>query len=124
MGIIAGSWAIVTYFLGCHSSFAGCPRFAPGPPGLQGTLAAALAALLILASFVAFVGPPILFYVGSLLCLLIDALEVVNYSSIAPGSLYLSLVLITVALVLDIAAARHKTSVSEQSHPMNLPVFG
>lgn len=115
---------IVAYFLSCRGPLAGCPTFVPGPPGLQGTLAAGLAAVLILVSFVAFVGPSLLFYAASLVCIFIDVLEAANYSAIAPGSLYMALGLVTIALALDLVAARQRTGVSEQSHPMNLPVFG
>jgi len=49
---------------------------------------------------------------------------VINYSSIAAGSFLITIILVTVSVVLSVVSATRKTSVSEQSHPMNLPVFG
>ena len=84
----------------------------------------ALAVVLVVVSLATYVGPAVLFYVSAAVSLIIDAIEVLNYSSIGPGNAYVTLILVTLSLGLSVAAARHRTAVSEQANPMNLPVFG
>jgi len=64
------------------------------------------------------------FFLTAVVGVAIDALVVINYSSIAAGSFLITIILVTVSVVLSVVSATRKTSVSEQSHPMNLPVFG
>jgi membrane protein implicated in regulation of membrane protease activity len=68
------------------------------------------------------VGPRQLFYVTAILALLIGG-SVVFYSSISLGNT-ITLVLAAVVFVVAMVAARREGRVSEQSHPMNLPIFG
>ena len=83
-----------------------------------------LAVVLVLISLATFIGPAALFFLTAVVGVAIDALVVINYSSIAAGSFLITIILVTVSVVLSVVSATRKTSVSEQSHPMNLPVFG
>jgi len=83
-----------------------------------------LAVIIILVSLATFIGPAVLFYLSAAAGVAIDALLAVNYSSMAEGSFFVTVILVTASVVLGVVSAMHKTSMSEQSHPMNLPVFG
>ena len=83
----------------------------------------ALSAVLVLDSLVCLVGPRKVFYSSALLSALL-AVSVFFSSSFEEVVMYATLGLLGVELVASIVAARWETKVSEQSHPMNLPVFG
>jgi hypothetical protein len=125
LGVLAGLWNVGEYFLACgRSSTQLCPAQRSAPAGLEGTLVLVLAILLILVSLASFVGPSVILYASGVLGLAIDVIVILNYSSIGPGSFYLTVALVTLSAALSLIAASRRTSVSEQSHPMNLPVFG
>jgi hypothetical protein len=84
------------------------------------SLAAAIA--LVVASLVSVISPRIVFYASALLALVLDV-------SLLAGSALNQITILTLALgavtlVTAIFAARREGRVSEQSNPMNLPVFG
>jgi hypothetical protein len=124
VGVLTGLLNVVEYLQACRGVTSLCPALSTAPPGLDGTITLGLAVLLILNSLACFIGPRRIFYGITVLGLAIDLVVGVNSSAIAPGSLYLTLGLATLAAVLGVMAARQRTGVSEQSHPMNLPVFG
>ena len=73
---------------------------------------------------VTLVGPKSVFYASAVLGLLIDIAEIMNYAGIASGPLYVTVALASLSVILGLLSARRGTGFSEQSHPMNLPVFG
>jgi len=77
-----------------------------------------------LASFAEFIGPRSLFYLTAAFGLAIDVIELLNYSKIGPGTFYITVALVTASFFLSVVALRQRTGISEQSNPMNLPVFG
>lgn len=95
------------------------------------TLVEALGIILILDCALALVGPRFTFYAAAFLSLLVAAamalypfgMETVANPTLSAGS-SADLILAAATLVLSLLAARSRTPVSEQSHPMNLPVFG
>jgi hypothetical protein len=124
VGVVAGFWNVWVYFQVCRSATPLCAAQQAAPTGGEGTIVFALAVILVLDSLATFVGPAVLFYASAALSLIIDAIEVLNYSSISQGEFYVTLILVALSLGLSVVAARRTTGVSEQSHPMNLPVFG
>jgi len=78
---------------------------------------------LIIDSLVAFVGPRLTFVLQAVLAALLSAT-----AGAASDALSASMLIVVLAgaatLVLGILAVRHEQRISEQSHPMNLPVFG
>lgn len=88
------------------------------------TLALAAAIILTLDSFVVLVGPKKIFYVSVLLSALLTGSEWLGSGSDAAVVNMLIIAMACVTLVLSIVAARFEPKVSEQSHLMNLPVFG
>jgi len=124
VGVVAGIWNIWAYFQECRGSTSLCPSWQSAPPGADGTVVLGLAVFLVLVSLATFIGPTVLFYLSAVVGAAIDALVAVNYSSIAVGSFVITVILVTASVVLSVLSAMRKTSVSEQSHPMNLPVFG
>ena len=97
-----------------------------GRTGIQhwGVLGPILAALLLADSALTVVGPKALFYPMALISALLGADEWAGSGpGAAPGE-YMLLAALGVTVVLAIYAARFEPAVSEESHPMNLPVFG
>ena len=88
------------------------------------TLTLALAVALFFDSFVAFVGPKRIFYSSALLSALLAGSELVGSGPAATPVTFLTIAMAAVTLALSMLAARLETAVSEQSNPMNLPVFG
>ena len=88
------------------------------------TVTLALAILLVLDSFIAIVGPKRMFYASALLSALLAWSEWIGSDSGATVASVLAIAMACVTLVLSVVAARFEPKVSEQSHPMNLPVFG
>ena len=124
VGVVAGLWNIWAYFQECRGVTSLCPSLQPAPTGTEGTVVLGLAVVLVLVSLATFIGPTVLFFLSAVAGVAIDALVMVSYSSIARGSFLVTVILMTVSVVLDVVSAMHKTSVLEQSHPMNLPIFG
>ena len=124
VGVVAGFWNIWEYFQECRGATSLCPSVHSAPTGTEGTVVLGLAVVLVLVSLATFIGPTVLFYLSAAVGVAIDALVLVNYPSMAEGSFLVTVILMTVSVVLGVVAAMRKTSVSEQSHPMNLPVFG
>ena len=124
VGVVAGLWNVWAYFRECRGVTALCPSLHSAPTGTEGTVVLGLAVVLVLVSLATFIGPALLFYFSAIAGVAIDGLVAINYSSIAEGSLFVSLILVTVSVVLSFVSATRKTTVSEQSHPLNLPVFG
>jgi len=125
-GVVAGLWNLLAYFQTCGGNFGSiaCLAGYTSPPGFQGTVVLALSIVLIAGSLATFLSPAAVFYLLAAAGILIDVIEVLNYASLFQGWFFGTLILVTLSLVLSLAAATRKTSVSEQSHPMNLPVFG
>lgn len=88
------------------------------------TLALAVAIALVPDSFVAIIGPKWILYVSALLLALLAGSEWLGSGSDATAVNLLAIATAGVTLVLSIAAARYGPEISEQSHPLNLPVFG
>jgi len=84
----------------------------------------ALAFALILDSLIAFWGPKRVFYVSALLSALLAGSDLSGSTSRTDVITLVTIAASCISLVLAIAAARFEPDVSEQSHPMNLPVFG
>ena len=124
VGVVAGLWNIWAYFQECRGVTSLCPSLQPAPTGTEGTVVLGLAVVLVLVSLVTFIGPIVLFYLSAVVGVTIDALVVVSYSSIEEGSFLVTVILVTVSVVLEIISAVRRTSMPEQSHPMNLPIFG
>ena len=117
-------WNVWAHFQLCSGLQSSCAAQQAAPGGGEGTIALALGSLLVVVSLATFVGPAAIFYASAGLGLIIDTIELLNYSSIVQGGFYVTLILVTLSVGLSVAAARRRTGVSEQSHPMNLPVFG
>ena len=83
----------------------------------------ALAVFLVLGSIVSLVGPKSVFYMSALLSAA-EATIIFLGSNLTNFFTLVSVGLLAVTFVLCILAARWEVKVSEQSHPMNLPVFG
>jgi Na+/melibiose symporter-like transporter len=83
-----------------------------------------VAIILVLDSLVALVGPKRIFYVSALLSALLTGSEWLGSGADVTAVKVLTIAMACVTLVLSVVAARLEPRVSEQSHPMNLPVFG
>ena len=129
VGIAAGALTIGGVYLFGIGNICGGGLFPPNvaiiclPPSLSPwpQIDQAVAAVLILASLASFVGPKKVFYVSAALSALLALL--VQMSVLNPPVIF-TIVLTIAALVLSLVSARREIRVSEQSNPMNLPVFG
>jgi hypothetical protein len=77
---------------------------------------------LVIASLISLFSPRIVFYASALLAIVLDGSLVVG--SALNLVAILTLALGAVAFATALVAARREGRVSEQSNPMNLPVFG
>jgi hypothetical protein len=84
----------------------------------------ALAALLIADSLIAMIGPRKVFYSVALLSALLAASEWAGARSGLSWGGAVTVVLAVATVALGVAVAFREPGVSEESHPMNLPVFG
>jgi hypothetical protein len=84
----------------------------------------ALSIILILVSLVAFVGPKRILYGSALFSALLAVSEWVGAGSDGTVFTVVMLAMAALTMVLGVVAARAEPRVSEESHPMNLPVFG
>jgi hypothetical protein len=123
VSVLAGAWGLFAQLSSCHSGCLPASYTAPNQ-GFLGLLFLLLSVVLVIDGLVGFVGPKAVFYAAIVFALLIDVVELLSYSSIVQVYFYVTLALVTLSLVLSLGAARARTGVSEQSHPMNLPVFG
>ena len=121
VGILAGLWTVAVFYLDgvAHT----CPATGCPPPGLSGVVVPALSVVLVLDSLVCFIGPKSFFYASAVLSAVLAASMLLT-PYLEPLILYLTVGLLGLGFVLSVVAARWETKVSEQSHPMNLPVFG
>ena len=90
----------------------------------MGLLSLGFSILLVLSSLSVVVIGRFGFYAVAFLAASIDVVEAVGSPGVATGPLFLTFLLATLALILSVLATRAGTGVSEQAHPMNLPVFG
>ena len=121
LGALSAVWTIVTTYLSVLPSPA-CGPIVCSTIHNSGWVVESLAIVLLIVSAACLIGPKSLFYLSSL------------FSAVLAGTVYAlteftaivaaTLVIYAAALVLGVLAARSEASVSEQSHPMNLPVFG
>jgi hypothetical protein len=112
-GILAGLLTAGAWFSG----------LAPLRP-VWATLTLAVAIALVFDSLVALIGPKRIFYVSALLSALLAGSEWLGSGSDATAANPLVIAIAGVTLVLSIVAARYEPEISEQSHPLNLPIFG
>ena len=113
LGIIAGVWTVV-------ASLEGLTRY----HSLWSPLTTALAAVLVIDSVVCLVGPKLVFYASVVLSILLGGSIFLGSGSDLNLYSLLAIGLAGATFVLSLIAARSESKVSEQSHPMNLPVFG
>jgi len=124
VGILAGLWAIggtVADGL-ARNTVCSTQLPCPSPPG-PNVFVLALAGLLILTSLVCLFGPSVVFYASAVLSVLLGASMVLD-SNLGDPVVEMALGLAAASFVLSVVAARKRVGISEQSNPMNLPVFG
>ena len=91
-------------------------------PSNSGWVVQSLAVVLLIVSAGCLVGPKSLFYVSALLSAVLSGTVYVQTDM--TGVAVATMLLYLATLTLSVLAARRHTSMSEQSNPMNLPVFG
>jgi len=124
VGFLTGAWALGGSLFDGISRGCPSPSGMPCPPaGVWSIYVVGLALLLILNSLVCLVGPSIVFYGSATLSVLLGASMTLN-SSFGNPVVLLAFALVAATFLLSLVAARRKTAISEQSNPMNLPVFG
>ncbi len=84
----------------------------------------AVGALLVLGSMACFVGLQTAYYVSAALAILLVVDMLLFGAPISDLGFILSALFGLITVVLDLIATRRKPIVSEENHPLNLPVFG
>ena len=133
LSLLAGSWATFVAYYGTNS-VAPCPPFStcilvlPGggpfsPSALQGGLFI-IGAILAIDALVSFAGIRVSFIVGSMLSTAVLAIIAIQWGAYFETYSLAAVALSLLAVMADVVASRPAKALSEQSNPMNLPVFG
>jgi len=123
--VLVGAWALVLVWV-FPSAYAcpngGCPTSLTILPVLM----LPLGVVLVADGLVCFAGFRAAFYAGGLLSVAMAALVLYHWAGGTPPNLgFTALSLVSLlALIADILAITSKKKLTEQQHPMNLPVFG
>jgi hypothetical protein len=123
LGGLAGLWDVYGTYSGGFGSQCVPTATICGLTEFGSTSFLVLGALLVLVSLISIVGPRKVFY-GSAAISVAIAILVAITTPVTETTALISLALGASTLVLSLVAARRETKVSEQSNPMNLPVFG
>ena len=124
VGVLAGLWAFGgTFADGVAREVSLCSGNASCPAAGANPFVMGLAGLLVFASFACLVGTGRVFYAQAVVSVLLGAAMVPN-SSLGDSVVDAAFGLVAASFVLSVAAARRRGGFSEQSNPMNLPVFG
>lgn len=91
---------------------------------MYGVAVLVLGIALVFNSVVSFFWHRKVFYVSTLLSALLTLVILLDAGSMDATVFWVTVVLGAITAVANFFAARVRTTVSEQSHPMNLPVFG
>lgn len=81
-----------------------------------------VAAVLVLVSIASYFGPRTILYAVAVLSALLAGFLLFTYA--LSSSVDITLGMLVITLILSLMGALRNPRVSEQSHPMNLPVFG
>ncbi len=126
LGVVAGLWGAASVYLGLIGKGPNVCLVAViidcSEPAVQAQVVGVLGIALLFVSLLCFVGPKKLFYFSAILSVLMA-----GFLFAVPGDfilLALTLALFLGEFVLSLVAARTGPKMSEQSNPMNLPVFG
>lgn len=125
VSFLAGAWSLAGanfYGLGKYACTANPTSTCVGSSS-PNPYVSALAILLEISSVICLLGPNQVFYASAILSILLGA-SIAPDSSIGDPIVAGALGLAGASFVLSLVAARKRTGISEQSNPMNLPVFG
>jgi len=134
LSLLAGCWASFVAYYGTNG-VTPCPPFSTcilelqggfgplSPSQLQGALFV-VGAVLALDSLVSFAGIRASFIVGSVLSTAVLAIIAVQWGAYSDAYSMAAVVLSLLAVLADSVASRPARALSEQSNPLNLPVFG
>jgi hypothetical protein len=127
IGIAYGAWGLYIglFFRNAASLLSLNGQDPPIPGSVEITL---VSALLIVSSLVNFVGFRVSFYVSAVISVVLLARFYVSYTEYLSGlngvDLLVTAAFCAATVFLDMLEATRKSAVSEESHPLNLPVFG
>jgi hypothetical protein len=134
LSLLAGGWATFVAYYGTNS-VSPCPPFSTcilelqgsfgplSPSELQGALFV-VGAILAIDALVSFADIRSSFIVGSVLSTAVLAIIALQWGAYSDAYSMAAVVLASLAVVADFVASRPAKALSEQSNPMNLPVFG
>lgn len=88
------------------------------------TVLLVVAAILVIDAVICFIGFSVGFIVGAVLSVAIVGLVGAQWGTFGNLGSSLSVALSTIAILLDLISMRSKRRIPEESHPLNLPVFG
>lgn len=112
LSLVSGAWAAFVGYYGTSSH-----------SELQSALIV-VGAILVVDALVSFAGVRASFVVGVGLSALVIVIVAVKWGTYSGSDASLALILSLLSLVADAVASRPVKGMSEQTNPMNLPVFG
>jgi len=124
VGTATGLWVLLSVYMVGHSPPGGACTLYCGVPSAFVEVWSLLSVLLILVSIGGIVGPRVAYLVGALLAALTLVLVLDQYAAETNEFLWVTMALAGLTFALDLVTSRQTSSFSEQSNPMNLPVFG
>jgi hypothetical protein len=134
LSLVNGSWAAFVAYYGANS-ISNCPPFSQcilelqggsgplSPSELQGALFI-VGAILVLDSLVSFVGIRMSYILSAVLSVVVLAIVALQWGTYAGADSAAAVVLSLLAIAASAVASRPVREMSEQTNPMNLPVFG
>ena len=125
LNLVAGAWIIYVVLFASRIRTL-CPVTGCAGLSVWGPLFPVLlvGVLLVVDSGICFVEKWFAFPLGGLLSVITIVLVVSQWSVLEAFYVSISIVISVVALILDAKAAVSQSRLSEQEHPLNLPVFG
>jgi hypothetical protein len=120
VSIINGAWTVIAGYY--WNKLLDVPTYS-GPVG-HNLIVEVVGIILLLDSLVCLLGTSRAFYASAIVSVIALALEVLGGAQVTTAGFIFSLVLALATLGLDVMAARKRTMIAEEDHPLNLPVFG
>jgi hypothetical protein len=132
LSLASGSWAAFVAYYGANT--VSCPPFSTCilEQGGSGPLSASdlqaglfiVGALLALDALVSFAGVRASFLLGAVLSAVVLVVVAFQWGTYSSADSSVAVALSVLALLVDAVASRPARGMSEQTNPMNLPVFG
>jgi len=122
--VVGSVFSLLTGLLGALVLPLGLARAGGAGVTRLGGLLFLVGAVLVLVSIISFVVPKYTFVISAILSVVVLGVVAARFDRFNQGVALVTVVLATVAVVVDALAARPAKELAEKDSPLNLPVFG